>query len=305
MAFTGLLAAALLRAEAPSPPEKPVLPLRVAFTSQMFSSVNESDAAAAVRIWAQMLGRDRGIPVDPEAAVLSGDDGTEQALLRGLVDCVTMTAEEYWRHRRMLSPSPIIAATVNGKLTEEYLLMVRKDSEIARLEDLLGRSLTVFQSPRTSIAMIWLEILLAEARMPGPESAFSQITACPKLARAVLPVFFRQADACLITRNGLDTMSELNPQVGRELRILATSPAVVPTVFCFRKDYASPNREKLIAELSALSSRPAGEQFMALFQCGDFVQRGISCLDSAFELLERHHRLCPAKTEERKNGPEP
>ena len=36
---------------------------------------------------------------------------------------------------------------------------------------------------------------------------------------------------------GFKTMSELNPQVGRRLKVLASSAELVPTGFCFRRDY--------------------------------------------------------------------
>ncbi|MCK7505548.1 MAG: phosphate/phosphite/phosphonate ABC transporter substrate-binding protein [Desulfobacterales bacterium] len=34
---------------------------------------------------------------------------------------------------------------------------------------------------------------------------------------------FRQADACVVGRNSYETMVELNPQVGRELKVVASS----------------------------------------------------------------------------------
>ena len=46
-------------------------------------------------------------------------------------------------------------------------------------------------------------------------------------------MFFRQADACIITRHGFDVMGELNPQVKRQLRVLAASKPMVANVVLF------------------------------------------------------------------------
>jgi hypothetical protein len=43
-----------------------------------------------------------------------------------------------------------------------------------------------------------------------------------KLAKAVPPVFFRQCPACVVTRNGFQTVCELNPQAGRQLKVIAS-----------------------------------------------------------------------------------
>jgi ABC-type phosphate/phosphonate transport system substrate-binding protein len=107
----------------------------------------------------------------------------------------------------------------------------------------------------------------------------------------VLPVFFRQADACVVTRRGFKTMSELNPQVSQRLKVLAASPGLVPTGFGFRPDYTDPLKNTIVAELARIKDSPAGAQVLTLFQSGSLEAHPLSCLDSAFELLATHQRL--------------
>ena len=87
-------------------------------------------------------------------------------------------------------------------------------------------------------------------------------------------------------------MSELNPQLGQQLKVLATSPELVPSGFCFRRDYNDPLRETIVKELQQIMSTPAGAQVLTLFQSGALEAQPVSCLDSAFELLATHERLC-------------
>jgi hypothetical protein len=108
----------------------------------------------------------------------------------------------------------------------------------------------------------------------------------------VLPVFFRQSDACVVTRSGFETMVELNPQLGRQLKILARSPEVVPAVFCFRADYAAGFKEDLFAGVRDLHKSAAGQQVLTVFQSDKIEDQPMSCLDSALELLATHQKLC-------------
>jgi len=286
-------AAGSLRAE----PAGETKPLRIGFSAAMFAEVNENDAGAAVRVWAQVLGRDRGIPIEPAAHILHGAAEIEVALRHEEVDCLTMTAEEFWILRPYLRLDPLVVSATDGKITDEYLVLVRVDGGLDTLAALHGRSLQVLQSPRTSMASIWLDTLLAENGLERADRLCSRVVQVAKLARAVLPVFFGQVDACLVTRRGYESIRELNPQVGKQLKVLVSSPALVPAIFCFRANYESPYRERILTELDQLNLNPAGRQFMTLFQSGEFRRAEAACMDSTIELLERHRRLCPPSAE--------
>jgi phosphonate transport system substrate-binding protein len=268
-------------------------PFRVAFASSMFVDVNENDARVAVKMWARTLAQDRGIPADPEPRILNGVEAIANALRGRLVDAVALTTHEYWLLGREAQSEPFVAAAHEGSITEEYVLLVHRNSGIERIGDLRGRSLSFLRSPRMSLAQAWLDVFLVKSGFLPAARFCGRVTQIDKLSRTVLPVFFRQSDACVVTRRGFQTMSELNPQVGRQLKVLASSPEVVPAGFCFRKDYTDPCREKLLVEMDRIHTIPAGQQVLTIFQCERLAVRPLSCLDSAFELLSEHRRLSP------------
>jgi ABC-type phosphate/phosphonate transport system substrate-binding protein len=239
--------------------------IRIGFSVATFSDVNENDALAALKVWARVLAKERGIPTDPVPRVLSGVDSISQAVRGKRVDALALPIDEYWKLRDEMDPRVFIGGVNEGKATEEYVLLVHRESGISRLADLGGRSLATFRNSRMCLGILWLDVRLVESGF-GRVAEFCQLAQVPTLSKAVLPVFFRQIDACVVTRRGFNTMNELNPQIGQRLQVLASSPEMVPGGFCFRRDYNDPTRERIIKELGEMMATPAGAQVLTLFQ---------------------------------------
>lgn len=263
---------------------------RIGFSSATFADVNESDAIAALKVWAKVMARERNIPVDPQPQVLKGLEQISQAMRNHQVDALALNTDEFWKLRSQLDGEEIIAGVNNGEITEQYIVLVQQESTIQGVQDLRGRSVALLKNSRMSLANVWIDTLFAEQGLPE-STGFCQISEFPKLTKVVIPVFFKQVDACVVNLRGFQTMCELNPQMRRQLRIIATSPPYVPSGFCFRRDYKEPVRKTLTQELEKLVSTPAGAQVLTLFQSGAIKAQPATCLDPAFEMLNRHAQL--------------
>jgi ABC-type phosphate/phosphonate transport system substrate-binding protein len=260
------------------------------FSSAAFTAVNENDAKAGIKVWAQTLFRERGLPVDSEPVILRGVEAIAEALRTKRIDAITLNTDEYWRVGQELCADPFIVVINDGVVTEQYLVLVHRDSPMERLADLKGRSLTFMESSRMSLAPAWLDVVLHENGLP-PAEGLARVSRANKLSKVVLPVFFRQADACVVTRRAFETMSELNPQLKQRLKVIATSADFVPTGFCFRRGYDSPVRDAILGALAGIKNSPAGVQILTLFQSSSLQAQPISCLESALKLLEAHQRI--------------
>jgi phosphonate transport system substrate-binding protein len=258
----------------------------------MFTDVNENDAKASVKVWGQTIAKERGIPTDPETRIFKDTSSILQALRGKSVDAIGITIIEYAALSKEVHFAPIFVTYTGGRTREQYLLLVHQDSQIARLADLRGRSLTFHENSRVRLAQPWLDTLLVKDGGKPSAEWLGKITQCPKLSKVVLPVFFHQSDACVVTRTGFETMCELNPQIGKQLKVIARSPEVVPAVFCFRADYAPSFKEDLFAGVRNLHQTVAGQQVLTIFQSEKIEDQPASCLDSALEMLATHDRLC-------------
>jgi phosphonate transport system substrate-binding protein len=269
-------------------------PFRIGFSAKNFTDVNENDAVAALRVWAQTFARDRGIPADPRAIIFRNVDEIAAALTNKTVDCISITTDEYIVLSGQLVADRIVIGVVSDSITVEYVLLVHRDSGIERLSDLRGLTLGQWESSYAALASTWLGTILVQEDLAPSAGFFAKITATPKITKAVLPVFFRQAHACLVTRNGFETMVDLNPQIGQQLKVLASSPPLIPVVFCFRSDYSSPLQQKIMNEITSWHLSPAGRQSLTIFHTDRLEEHPVDVLDGTLQLLATNQRLAAA-----------
>ncbi len=133
-----------------------------------------------------------------------------------------------------------------------------------------------------------MDSLLAGEGLPLKEEFFGAILEKEKANRAVLPVFLKQKGACVVTRAGFETMSELNPQLKKSLRVLAQSPNYVSTVICLRRGCDPELGLNVRSALGALHEDMVGKQLLMAFRIEEFQAYKPGCIQSVRALFERH-----------------
>jgi phosphonate transport system substrate-binding protein len=189
-------------------------------------------------------------------------------------------------------PATIILDERQATSGEEYLILVDAQSNIRDLADLRGRSLAFHRNPTTCLAEAWLRAVLNVKDAGAMQDFFGKVIASDKISKGVvLPVFFGQMDACLVTRAGFETLCELNPQLGRRLRVLAASPRVVTVLMAFHKDCPPEAKRRVTEALLSLHKSVPGQQVMTLFQTRRMVLRDIAALQGSIQLLHAAERV--------------
>lgn len=277
-------AADLAAAQAPAPAE----PFRMTFTSNLFTEVSLSDARAAMKVWMETVAKDRDIAIDSNPNICATIDEAIQLGRERRIDGYGLTTDEYATLARTVHCNEFALSITGGRDKEIYVVLVRADAPAASLDDLAGRTLNLLVMPRMSLALIWLDLeLMKRGRKPSGQF-FGAIARSNKATQTVLPLYFGKTDAALVTQSGFNTLVELNPDLGRRLRVLATSPAIIPSGFAFRADRNPIDRGKLIDALEHMGDTPAGRQILTLTKSDRIVLRPISCLDETLALLAEY-----------------
>lgn len=269
---------------------------RIGFSASIFTDINQNDAIAAVRAWSFALAKEKNIPANPEPLIFRDIADIKRALSENKVDCINLSTVEFFKLRHLLDGKNIVVAVNENSITEEYVVIVNKSKGIRDISQLRGRSLAIQHNPKTSLATIWLDTFLAKAGIMGINAYFGQKYFVPKADKAVLPVFFQQIDACMVTRKSFNTMAELNPQIGEQLQILAASPPLVPVIFSFRGNYDSPVKQLILKEIASWHLSPSGRQILTIFHTDRLAEHASSSLDNALALLAEYRNVFPHAT---------
>lgn len=264
------------------------VPFRIGFSASVLGEMNRNDAIAAVKIWADALRKTQDIPLDPQPLVVNSLDEIRAGLADGGLDAINLGALEYCRLRPVLSDDFVLLGVQQNSVEEEFLLLVHRATGVERMADLRGKSLSLYDHPRVALAPTWLAGLAAEFQPADPTAFWGRISTSAKLPRAVLPVFFRQADACIATQRAFATLIELNPQVGTDLKIIARSPAVVPYMFAFRSGKPTEARRRIVDSIGSWHTTVPGRQILTLFQCDRIESHPVSALQPTLRFLEKH-----------------
>jgi len=265
--------------------------VHMGFSRSIIGEINENDTMAALKLWGTqlILGGDNEISVLP---TIYNDIGEiENAFNQKTLDLINLSAVDFFHLQHWISDEQFIFAVYGGTLSVEYLLIVREKSRFADIKDLNKAVLRFPKDARSNLGRVWLDVELAKAGLPAVEQFFDKVVSVNKISEAVLPVFFGKTDACLVTRNGFNTMAELNPQISQQLRVMAASKGYIPGFMGFRKDYQSKVKRIIINNIKNWHQTSAGHQLLTMFQMDDLVLESIDVLAPTMELIKEHQHF--------------
>ncbi len=201
-------------------------------------------------------------------------------------------ADEYLELRKRVPIDPIMVTIGDRGLELGLLLLVRKDSGIRSLRDLKNRSIVVTKrsSQYGNLNHVWLETLLLREGIRERERFFTTVKEVQTVKQVVMPVFFRQADACIVTRQVFELSVELNPQLGKQLTAIARIDNLAPGIIVIDRRLPDDIRQKLRQTLLTLHEAPDGQQMLMLFQVRKLVPFQPEYLKATEALFAEHRK---------------
>jgi ABC-type phosphate/phosphonate transport system substrate-binding protein len=266
----------------------------VAFSARVFSDVDQSDAQIAMELWARELSRKIGIP---QARVTIFKDATEIAeqVRSGDIHMVILPAMEYISQRKKLNIVPAYVAENKSGRDMESLLIVRRDSGIKTPRDLKGKTLATLPAAKNEAGFVWLNALLGRETGRPASKYLGTIHTSPKPSQAVMGVFFRQFGGAVVTRGSYETCKVLNPQLERDLTVIAASKNLLSEITCLSTTLSPRLRQAVDSSVLTMHETSAGRQMVTLFQIDRVIPFRPDCLTGLEELLRERERLTSRK----------
>jgi ABC-type phosphate/phosphonate transport system substrate-binding protein len=244
--------------------------LHAAFTQHAFNGVNRADAEAAFKVITRTMGVKRGYDVAVTVRMFERVPELDAELEAGAINLLVLDTWTYLELNTAGRLEPAFVSSDASEVAKQQLLLTRRDSGLHALAALRGKTLNVQSASNANLGVHWLQTVCGEQNLGAPADFFGPMEYLAKPSSVVLPVFFGRTDACLVDSTSLALMAELNPQVGRNLQVIASSEPMVDSVVCLSESgWSSPQfRRDLREVLGELHLEPAGQQILTLFRSG-------------------------------------
>ncbi len=266
--------------------------LRVGYSKDALTRVNLNDAQVAIEMFTRHFGEIVDAQYDTKTVIFNNMDSMVESIRAKEVDAVTMSTLEYFRLKKlMVSIEPLYLSVYGDAVGNEHVVLVNKKDGIDNLNQLRGKKIIVELGSNGRLALLWFTTLLLKNGLPESDNFFSDIKKVEKISQAVLPVFFMQADACIVRHTGFQTMVEMNPQVNKNLTVLQKSPVFQESLFCVRKDYDDESKKIILDVVKTLHLDPKGRQMLLLFRKDRVLPFKPEYIESVEALIKEYNEL--------------
>ena len=226
----------------------------------------------------------------PITKIYKNPDDLLEAVKRGDLTVFTLPAIEYLQIRNRTPMTPIIVASSNAGSARQYALIVRRGSGIRSISDLRDKTI-IPSSSKYEASHIWLHVLLLREVKQDRALFFRKVLESSAASKSILKVFFHQADAAIVSRGALETSTELNPQIGRELAVIAESKPLHGDITCVPTMVSEKLKRAIMNSALHLHETTAGKQIFTLFQIDRVIPYQATYLEGLIALLREQAKL--------------
>lgn len=245
--------------------------LRLGLDNRTLSNVSPVDVEVAFTVWVESLAKAMKLDVDVSAAVYKSTDELIADTQQERVDVLVINTLTFLDMREKLALEPILSIEASEGVGEVYVLLV-KAKQAASLAGLRDKKVNVHVGGNGLVPMTWLDSLLAREKLPSAGQFFRKCSSVAQGTRCILPVYFEEVDAAVVEKSVFDTVVELNPQLGRELKVLARSAALLNTITCFRPNFANQKVRRIFeTEVYDIDKYLEAQQIFTLYRVKQLV----------------------------------
>ncbi|HMN24108.1 MAG TPA: PhnD/SsuA/transferrin family substrate-binding protein [Ignavibacteriaceae bacterium] len=256
------------------------------FSLNTFHNVKVEDAQAVAEILANHINKSYQDDYKSNVKTLSGAAEIER-IVKDNFDCIILSTEEYIALKNKMPLEAFATNYSEGNIGYKFYLIVNKDSEINDISQLKNETINILASKDQKAAYLWLDKLLKDKKLPSQKKFFKSIVTDYKATNVLLPVFFNKAKACIVTESSLNLLSELNPAIKKNIRILNTSEYFLLGVCCLnQKRKGSKFYNRLKEMIPTLHQDEYGSQLLKLFNADKLVPFKEQYLTNYLDLMK-------------------
>ena len=264
--------------------------IRLGLPFDVLDDLTRKDAQFAMDLWikeiVQLMEKRTNISFNASAVFLENDIEQMGAAFNKEYDIFVLSGLDYFDFNLEKFWEPVALTRTEGHFPEEYLVLTRKDTELKDIKDLSGKRIVFSKNQDERIILYWLDYFLHTNHLGRTKEFFELQETVSKDSKAILNVFFKKVDACVVGYNQFITMTELNPQIGRQLRIVLESPPFARGLVCLNKSLNKQVKKIVTEAVLELPKYQRGKQILAFFGQSNLIASQSQYLDSFRKLVK-------------------
>lgn len=264
----------------------------IAFLKDMLVNVDVNDAFVAIKVWVDELNKHTNIGMQLKPTIYDNMDDLSKNLNKDKIVMIVCSPLEYLKYNSKMPITPVVFGVGENGISENYVIVTRTKDKISNLTQLKGKKIFIHTGSNSEMIDIWLNVLLNESKLGDYKSFFKELKESNMASQVILSVFFDQYDACIVTKSAFNTMRELNPQVGKSMQVMITSPPFIMGLSCFTNEFMKTEMSnKIINTASDVENYPSGKQIFKLLRMNKLMKFKEEYIDSTRLLLNMYTRI--------------
>ncbi len=250
------------------------------------NETNESDIRISMDYWTEQLSHELNV-IDEKTEFFVDMHEMSESLKNNQLDMIVAPPLSIVKHINLADLiDGYIGVRPNGKLYS-LILLVKNDAAITSLADLRGKRLVMPENDELS--EVFIDTQVRKIYKGGFEHFFSSIAYQKKNTRLILDLFFGKADAALVYLPAYEVMTELNPQVKSETKLLLTYPLRAKMYSFFSRKFQY--KSTVLKVIKKFPGNAKGQQIMDLFKTEEVEEAKVNELEPIKALYDEYLRL--------------
>jgi hypothetical protein len=251
------------------PPQAPRT-IRLGCIFDATPGVNTEDARMAMEMLIRNLWEEQGHQLRIQLDFIMDLGQVPRKIASEHYDLAILPALDYLQLRNKVPLHPKLVLSTVDAPTEALVLVTQRNQTFETLAKKDSRILLIDMGRGGEGAKMWLDTVLQEAHLESTQRFFTEIRRSSKASRSILPVFFGQADACVVPESALQVMNELNPQIERRLYTLKRSENLVALLLCATAWAAQDILDLVVTGSDQAMTDPKARQALTMVQLNRF-----------------------------------
>jgi ABC-type phosphate/phosphonate transport system substrate-binding protein len=262
--------------------------LHMGYHLPSFNNVSQKDVKISLNFWAKELGAKTGLKLINY--FYKDIDSLKADFEAGKIDSINtslpLIASKFDINTLSSGFKPVVRGQEDGV---EMLILVQAKSKFKSLKDLRGKHF--IRLGNNDLEDLYINTIFQRKFHKDTKEFFQKTSTVKKYTKAIMKLFFKKADAALVSKQSFELAAELNPQIAKKLKPIYNFTIKASNGSFFKKKYSKQNIEIYRKIALSLHKTPRGKQILQVFKADYIVQNSIEDIRHIKAMQQEYKRL--------------